>query len=121
RASCEVPAHLISRGTTQATPNGTIRSANKLRRISTVLKQVQVQQWCLPGDFGRHIFLRKKESLTLLWQIFWHDWKSWDSRIRFSVTHGWSAYWRADHGRHDVTLGRRASKLAQAVFGSPGS
>jgi acyl-CoA thioesterase I len=26
--------------------------------------------------------------LALLWQIFWHDWKSWDSRIRFSVTRG---------------------------------
>ena len=67
-------------------------------------------------DYSKHF-----EYLALLWQIFWHDWRSWDSRIIFSVTHGWSAYWRADHGRHDITLGRRASKLAQAIFGSPGS
>src|ERR1700722_17121272 len=29
-------------------------------------------------------------------------------------------FWRADHGRHDVELGRRASRMAQAVLGSPG-
>jgi hypothetical protein len=52
--------------------------------------------------------------------MFSYDWVGRDSQIRVSVTHEWSASWRADHGKHDVELGRRASKLAQAVLGSPG-
>jgi hypothetical protein len=44
--------------------------------------------------------------LALLWQIFSHDRGGWDSRISFSVTHGWSAFGRADHGRRKVELGR---------------
>src|SRR6202022_4385470 len=60
-------------------------------------------------------------ELALLWQIFSRDRGGWDSQIRFSVTHGWSASWRADHGRHNVELGRRARRLAQAILGSPGA
>jgi hypothetical protein len=30
-------------------------------------------------------------------------------------------FWRADHGRHCVDLGRRTARLAYAVFGSPGT
>src|SRR5450432_3815277 len=33
------------------------------------------------------------------------------------MIHGWSA-WRADHGGHDVEVGRRAWTLAQAIPGS---
>src|SRR6516164_2603333 len=40
-----------------------------------------------------------------------------DSQISFSVTHGWSAFGGADHGRQDVRLEGGSWTLSQAVFG----
>jgi hypothetical protein len=38
-----------------------------------------------------------------------------DSQIIFSVTHGWSAFWRADHEEHMIGLGSRACAVVEAV------
>src|ERR1700733_5125924 len=54
--------------------------------------------------------------LALLWQIF-----SGTGFPNQFFNDSWVVgFWRADHGRHDVELGRRASRMAQAVLGSPG-
>ena len=39
-----------------------------------------------------------------------------DSRISFSIIYWVVGFWRADHGRHNVELGGRASRMAQAVL-----
>ena len=55
-------------------------------------------------------------ELALLWQIF-----SGTGFPNQFFNDSWVVgFWRADHGRHDVELGRRASRMAQAVLGSPG-
>jgi hypothetical protein len=55
-------------------------------------------------------------NLALLWQIF-----SGTGFPNQFFNDSWMVgFWRADHGRHDVELGRRASRMAQAVLGSPG-
>jgi hypothetical protein len=64
----------------------------------------------LPADMLRLCFL------ALLWQIF-----SGTGFPNQFFNDSWVVgFWRADHGRHDVELGRRASRMAQAVLGSPG-
>jgi NAD(P)H dehydrogenase (quinone) len=40
----------------------------------------------------------REAGLALLWH-FLRVRAFWDSRIAFCVIHGWSASWRADHGR----------------------
>ena len=53
--------------------------------------------------------------LALLWQIF-----SGTGFPNQFFNDSWVVgFWRADHGRHNQ-LGRRASRMAQAVLGSPG-
>ena len=68
------------------------------------------------GKQGQGNDSNSTERLALLWQIlsgagfpnqFFND--SWVV-----------GFWRADHGRYNVELGRRASRMAQAVLGSPG-
>ena len=57
-----------------------------------------------------------KRRLALLWQIF-----SGTGFPNQFFNDSWVVgFWRADHGRHNVELGRRASRMAQAVLGSPG-
>ena len=54
--------------------------------------------------------------LALLWQIF-----SGTGFPNQFFNNSWVVgFWRADHGRHNAELGRRASRMAQAVLGSPG-
>src|ERR1700726_2063696 len=53
-------------------------------------------------------------GLALLWQIF-----SGTGFPNQFFNDSWVVgFWRADHGRHNVELGRRASRMAQAVLGS---
>ena len=55
-------------------------------------------------------------GLALLWQIF-----SGTGFPNQFFNDSWVVgFWRADHGRHNAELGRRASRMAQAVLGSPG-
>src|SRR3984893_14170047 len=55
-------------------------------------------------------------ELALLWQIF-----SGTGFPNQFFNDSWVVgFWRADHGRHNVELGRRASRMAPAVLGSPG-
>jgi L-asparaginase len=56
------------------------------------------------------------QGLALLWQIF-----SGTGFPNQFFNDSWVVgFWRADHGRHNVELGRRASRMAQAILGSPG-
>src|SRR6266542_2066450 len=61
----------------------------------------------------------RQHGLALLWQI-----KGAACAVGFPnrvFNDSWVVgFWRADHGRHDVGLGRRAWALAQAIPGSPG-
>jgi Zn-dependent peptidase ImmA (M78 family) len=50
---------------------------------------------------SRHAMRIRLRNLALLWQIFaWRD-AAWDSRISFSVIHGWSACGGADHAERE--------------------
>ena len=55
-------------------------------------------------------------NLALLWQIF----SGTGFPNQFFNDLWVVGFWRADHGRHNAELGRRASRMAQAVLGSPG-
>src|SRR6266542_5426656 len=61
----------------------------------------------------------RQHGLALLWQI-----KGAACAVGFPnrvFNDSWVVgFWRADHGRHDLGLGRRAWALAQAIPGSPG-
>src|SRR3974390_472472 len=58
-----------------------------------------------------------KVVLALLWQIF----SGTGFPNQFFNDLWVVGFGRADHGRHNVELGRRASRLARAVLGAPGS
>src|SRR6266536_6556535 len=70
---------------------------------------------CRPGGHDDVDLTR----LALLWQI-----KGAACAVGFPnrvLNDSWVVgFWRADHGRHDVGLGRRAWALAQAIPGSLG-
>src|SRR4029077_19104987 len=76
-------------------------------------------------SFGRELLLAWRPlwlfrigqwRLALLWQIF----NGTGFPNQFFNDSWVVGFWRADHVRHNVELGRRASRMAQAVLGSPG-
>src|SRR6266702_4860423 len=70
-------------------------------------------------DFSEVLQSIRPRCLALLWQI-----KGAACAVGFPnrvFNDSWVVgFWRADHGRHDVGLGRRAWALAQAIPGSLG-
>src|SRR6476469_1439285 len=76
--------------------------------------------WSLSGHCGlwpaeRPVYLWV-HGLALLWQIF----NGTGFPNQFFNDSWVVGFWRADHGRRNVELGRQASRMAQAVLGSPG-
>src|ERR1700730_17818978 len=71
------------------------------------------RKWC--KTCGGHVFT-EHPGLALLWQIL-----SGTGFPNQFFNDSWVVgFCRADHGRHNVELGRRASRMAPAVLGSPG-
>jgi hypothetical protein len=87
------------------------------RRVATRYDKLAANFLAMIQLASMRLWLRAYESLALLWEIlsgagfpnqFFND--SWVV-----------GFWRADHGRQDAGLERRAWTLAQAVSGSVGS
>src|ERR1700733_3654424 len=81
------------------------------RRLHCALFVVWSHQSQVHG--GGHFYHLR---LALLWQIFGGT----GFPNQFFNDSWVVGFWRADNGRHNVELGRRASRMAQAVLGSPG-
>src|SRR3974390_2511813 len=83
-----------------------------------IARSAAIAEWEIERDISAYRSRRYcPEGLALLWQIF-----SGTGFPNQFFNDSWVVgFWRADHGRHNVELGRRASRLARAVLGAPGS
>src|SRR5208283_4526159 len=70
-----------------------------------------------PPNHGGPSIQKSKENATVMLALLWQIFSGTGFPNQFFNDSWVVGFWRADHGRHNVELGRQASRMAQAVLG----